>query len=47
MFNRKLEGFVPKEIEEEVYEKLFETYKELPTFALKDHGKNNLRPVKL
>ena len=46
MFNRKLDGFVPKEIEEEVYKKLFETYKELPTFALKDHGKNNIIPDK-
>jgi phosphopantetheine adenylyltransferase len=27
MFGRKLENFVPKEIEEEVYTKLFEHYK--------------------
>ena len=36
-FNRKLEDFVPKSIEDKVYEKLFEHYKDLPTFYIKDH----------
>ena len=42
MFNRKLDDFVPKEIEEEVYQRLFEFYKDYPTFGLKDHGMNNI-----
>ena len=46
MFNRKLENFVPKEIEDDVYFRLFETYKEYPTFSLKDHKENNIGPVK-
>ena len=33
MFNRKLDNFVPKEIEEEVYSKLFFHYKDYPTFS--------------
>ena len=33
MFNRKLENFVPKEIEDEVYSKLFYHYKDYPTFG--------------
>ena len=37
MFNRKLKGFVPKRIEDEVYQKLFEYYKNLPSF----NGKYN------
>ena len=45
MFNRKLENFVPKEIEEEVYKRLFEKYKDLPMFGLKDHKENNLLSV--
>ena len=32
MFNRKLEGFVPSEIEDEVYQKMAEHYRSLPTF---------------
>ena len=32
MFNRKLEGFVPEEIEQEVYDRLFDHYKDYPTF---------------
>ena len=43
MFNRKLENFVPKEIEDKVYERLFEHYKDYPTFGLKDHGENNIK----
>ena len=42
MFNRKIENFVPKEIEEEVYKRLFECYKDYPTFGLKDHKENNI-----
>ena len=45
MFNRKLDDFVPKEIEEEVYKRLFEKYKDLPTFGLHDHKENNLCAV--
>ena len=41
MFNRRLDDFVPKEIEEEVYGKLCDHYKDLPTFRLKDHKENN------
>ena len=37
MFNRKLDNFVPKIIEEEVYVKLIEHYSHLPTFWMKDH----------
>ena len=43
MFNRKLEGFVPKEIEDEVYSKMYEFYKDYPTFRLKDHKHNNIK----
>ena len=43
MFNRKLDDFVLKEIEDEVYQRLFEHYKEYPTFGLKDHGENNIK----
>ena len=42
MFNRKLDNFVPKVIEEEVYYRLFECYKDYPTFGLKDHKENNI-----
>ena len=45
-FNRKLDDFVPKSIEEEVYEKLFEHYKDLPTFYIKDHKENNIKSTK-
>ena len=43
-FNRKLDGFVPKSIEDEVNAKLFEHYKDLPTFYIKDHKENNIEP---
>ena len=43
MFNRKLNNFVPESIEGEVYQKLFEHYKDLPTFWMKDHKENNLK----
>ena len=32
MFNRRLEGFIPTEIEEVVYLRLFESYKDKPLF---------------
>ena len=38
MFHRKLDDFVPKEIEGDVYEKLFKHYQNYPTF---DHKKKN------
>ena len=46
MFNRKLNNFVPESIEEEVYSRLFEHYKDLPTFWMKDHKENNLKTEK-
>ena len=33
MFNRRLDNYVPKLIEDEVYNKLFEHYKDSPTFT--------------
>mmetsp|Transcript_11316 Transcript_11316/g.19053 ORF Transcript_11316/g.19053 Transcript_11316/m.19053 type:complete len:208 (-) Transcript_11316:124-747(-) len=39
MFNKKLDDFVPKEIEEEVYTKLFDHYKDYPTFSNGKHHK--------
>ena len=47
MFNRKLDGFVPKEIEEEVYGKLFDHFKDYPTFTSSGsiNGMNNVHEL--
>ena len=48
MFNRKLDGFVPKEIEDEVYSKLFDHFKDYPTFTSSGsiNGMTNVHELK-
>ena len=47
MFNRRLEGFIPTEIEDIVYSRLFESFKEKPLFiaGIQTTG-SKLMPVK-
>ena len=47
MFNRKLEGFVPKEIEKEVYDTMYRHYKDYPTFGLRNMKGNNIHSMHL